>query len=81
VGDEMKVRVTMKDPDALDEALYEAVLKLQKPEDVSKEEWQLICEHRQAAAHDAIRPFMKYSEYITVEFDTDAHTATVIKTN
>ena len=78
----MKVRVSLKDPDTMHDAVDRAVGKLPKPDGISQPEWEDICEGRAAEARAAISDrWMEYGEYLVVDFDTDAHTATVIPTN
>jgi hypothetical protein len=75
----MKIRVTLKDPDTMQDAVDEAFKRHDKPVDLSKAEWQGICEGRAEAAKEAIsKRWMRYGEYLDVEFDLDAGTATVL---
>lgn len=77
----MKIRVTLKDPDALYESVDHAVRELSKPDGVSDAEWKTIKEDRAETDRAKIAAkWMKYSEYLTVEFDTESGTATVIET-
>jgi hypothetical protein len=77
----MKFRVTFKTPDALEYAAQE----------VSVVEARQQAEHdgatfydAQGEAYDAAIEFgkkwVKYGEYVTIEFDTEAGTATVVPT-
>lgn len=75
----MKIRVTLKDPDTMHDAVDEAAKKLPKPDGISAKEWKQICEERADEAKAIIsRHWMEYGEYLAVDFDTDALTATVI---
>lgn len=75
----MKVRLTLKDPDTMHDAVDEAVKELKKPAGVSQDEWQVILEKRAEEAKEAItEKWMEYSEYLTVDFDTDLGTARVV---
>lgn len=75
----MKVRVTLKDPNTMQDAVDAAVVKLPRPEGVEQDEWEDICEDRAAKAKATISSaWMRYGEYLDVEFDTDAMTATVV---
>lgn len=77
----MKIRVTLKDPDTMHDAVDEAFEKLAKPEGVDAEEWADIREARAAKAKEDIsNRWMEYGEYLEVEFDLDAKTATVLST-
>lgn len=60
----MKFRVTMKNPDAIHNALHDLDLD---PND-----------ELPAGIDSLIDKFMKYGEYITVEFDTEDQTAVVV---
>lgn len=76
----MKVRVTLKDPDTMQDTVDRVVGKLPRPEGVTLEEWCDVLEDRAKETRQAItRKWMEYSEYLTVEFDTDAGTAIVIE--
>jgi hypothetical protein len=75
----MKVRVTLKDPDTMPDAVDDAVKQLEKPDGVDAEEWEDIRAGRAEAAKEIISDhWMEYSEYLVVEFDTEALTATVL---
>jgi hypothetical protein len=75
----MKIRVTLKDPDTMHDAVDEAAKRLPKPDGISAAEWRDIYEERAAQAQEVISSWwMQYGEYLEVEFDTDALTATVI---
>jgi hypothetical protein len=75
----MKVRMTLKDPDTMSDAVDDAVKRLPKPDGVSDAEWESLKEGRAEEAKTIIaHGWMEYSEYLVVEFDTDAKTATVI---
>lgn len=75
----MKVTVSLKDPDTMHDAVDDAAKRLPKPEGVSDSEWQSIREGRADAAKAAIsHRWMEWGEYLVVEFDTEAGTATVI---
>jgi len=63
----MTIRVTFKTPDAVSYAL-DRVLDCNDPEEFEQAE----------VAQKAIDKFVRYGEYITVEFDTDKGTATVV---
>jgi len=75
----MKIRVTLKDPDTMQDSVDEAVKRLPKPAEVDKEEWADIRDARADKIKSAItNRWMRYGEYLDVEFDTDAGTATVL---
>lgn len=75
----MKIRVTLKDPDTMHDAVDAAFERLDKPDGISDEEWDGIREDRaEAVKGDIAQRWMRYGEYLDVEFDLDAKTATVL---
>lgn len=74
----MKFTVTMKDPDTLHDAIDDAVREdVAGIEGLSKEDRAALFETRQDAVRAVARKWFKYSEYVTIEIDTEAKTATV----
>ena len=78
----MKIRVTLKDPDTMHDAVDEAMRKAEKPDGIYENEWRQIQEDRAGAIKDAIsRKWMEYG-YLVVEFevgdDFEATSATVL---
>jgi hypothetical protein len=68
----MKIRVTLKDPDTMQDAVDEAVQREPKPDGISKAEWADICEARADRIKSAISDkWMDYGEYLIVDFDVD----------
>ena len=75
----MKIQVTLKDPDTMHDAVDDAVNELERPDAISPAEWVGVCEDRAEKAKAAItKRWMRYGEYLTVEFDLDDGTATVL---
>lgn len=75
----MKIRVTLKDPDTMPDSVQEAFQRLPYPDNLSEVEWEEIRGDRAAAVqYDITRRWMAYGEYLVVEFDTEANTATVL---
>ncbi len=75
----MKIRCLFKDPDTMPDAVIDALGKMEAPEGVSPDEWEDIRESRVETIQSQIADdFMEYSEYIEVEFDTEARTAIVV---
>lgn len=66
----MKFIVTMKTPDALNDAILDALERIDN-EEVREET-------REGMEHLASR-YIKYGEYMRVEFDTQAGTATLLE--
>lgn len=76
----MKFRVTMKDPDTLHDAIEEAVkedLNKMVPQ-LDEDEKYAVAEKRVMKVGDLCSMWFKWSEYLTVEIDTDAKTCVVI---
>lgn len=74
----MKFRVTMKDPDTLHDSIVEAVeAELKTIAGLDDGDREALTGKRQVAAADVCGRWFKYSEYLTVEIDTDAGTAVV----
>lgn len=74
----MKFRVTVKSPDGVYESIREAAEESVEPLGLDKEEAEYLCEKRQESLSEFAAKWVKYGEYITVEFDTEAGTATVV---
>jgi len=66
----MKVRITMKNPDALMYAVNDAI------EDIEDEEKR---EEKREEIEAECKKWMKYGEYLVVEVDTETGTCEVIK--
>ncbi len=76
----MKFRVTMKDPDALYDAVGDAIeadVKERFPGALAHERETLLGMARDRL-HAAARPWFGGGDYLTVEIDTDARTCTVV---
>lgn len=74
----MKFKVTMKDPNTLSDAIEDAVKDdLDAIEGLSADDREALFETRRKAAGEVAAKWFRYSEYVTVEIDTDAQTATV----
>lgn len=75
----MKIRVALKDLDSMQDAVAEAYERAEKPEGIDADEWVDIRAERVRKAADGISDkWMPYGEYLYVEFDTEAGTATVL---
>lgn len=84
----MKFTVTFKTPDVLDQVESENMQPC--AEHLAKDEWGdedcnscVEAEEREQDKRDLMKAcaekFVKWGEYVTIEFDTDANTATVVK--
>lgn len=76
----MKFRIAMKDPDALYEAINEAVTKdVVDNFKIDEDEQNAIIDMRKKKVGELCSKWFEYGEYLTVEIDTDAGTCTVVK--
>ncbi len=74
----MKLRVTFKTPDALGDAVNEAVAAdMAGLSGFDGEELDAIREVRVNKAYEACRKWVQWGEYVTIVIDTDAGTAEV----
>lgn len=78
----MKIKVVMKDPDTMPDAVREAVEKdvneLRIRENLPMDEAEGLIESRTEKMQTLLGRWFQYSEYLAVEFDTEAMTATVL---
>lgn len=76
----MKLTITFKDPDGVYECIRQTVEEqLRDVEGIDDEERESLAEDRKESIEESISKWVKYREYITIEFDTDAGTATVVR--
>ena len=75
----MKFKVTLKDPDGFYDGITDAVEEsLGGNTFFSERESEAAHEARRDVIKDGIGKWVEYGEYITIEFDTTAGTATVV---
>lgn len=75
----MKFKVTMKDPDTLHDAIREAAKEsLSDIQGIDDEEKESLIDQRVESNMEICRKWFEYSEYLTVEIDTDAGTCVVV---
>lgn len=74
----MKIKVTMKDPDVLDDAITEAVANGMGEAPRDEDEREALAEVRREKARKLAAKWFEYGEYLTVEIDTDAGTCVVV---
>lgn len=78
----MKIRITLKDPDGVYDAIEDAVHdSLEAHEGLDDDEKEAIMETRTEKTWTALEKYILYKEYITVEFDTEVGTARVVPVN
>lgn len=76
----MKVRVQFKDPDAFYEGIRDAVRsELSTVEGLSDYEREELREGRSEKVGIVLEKWVEDGEYVTIEFDTDTQTATVLE--
>lgn len=82
---EMKIKVIMKTPDALGDAIWNAVMeKICDPENIEDADLAELEEENSSEVSDLseecrkiCEKWFEFGEYLTVEIDTDEKTATV----
>lgn len=75
----MKFQVQFKDPDVVYDAARDAARE-NMPEGIESDEVEALLDGRTEKLTDFASTWIKYGEYITVEFDTEAKTCVVIPT-
>lgn len=75
----MKFTVSMKDPDTLQDAIYEAVRTQIPIVGLDANELDMIRERRAETIAALCTNWFEWGEYLRVEIDTDAKTCTVLK--
>lgn len=78
----MKFRVTFKCPDALDRAITEAAIRAvdDSPGITDQNDREAMIDTLVASAKKKCERWFRYSEYVDVDVDIDAGTATVAQT-
>lgn len=77
----MKLSIFIKDPDGFSDSVKNAVrVEVEKIEDLSDDERDDLIETRMEKVWSELEQFVQYQENIRIEFDTDAGTATVLRT-
>jgi len=74
----MKFTVYLKDPDGFSDGIGDAVDASIKAMGLDEDEAEAIKEARTQKVSDALGKWVEYGEYVTLEFDTEAGTATVV---
>jgi hypothetical protein len=79
MGETMKFRVTFKDPDGPLDCLADEAKRLAAAvEGIDDDEREALAESRRENLREFVGGWLEYSEYVTIEFDTEANTATVV---
>ena len=75
----MKIKIMFKDPDGVDNAITDAASEQVAAIDgLSTDESERVEEVRKASICESLKPWILSGEYLEVEFDTAARTATVL---
>ena len=75
----MKFRVMMKDPDGPSDCITDAARdSLAAIEGISDSEREALLETREQELTDFAGKWLRYGEYVNLEFDTEAGTVTVL---
>lgn len=74
----MKFTVTMKDPDGVYDSIEEAVRESIKAMGLPEDEAEALTEARTETVKKTTGKFFRYGEYVDIEIDTEAGTATVL---
>jgi hypothetical protein len=74
----MKFTVTMKDPDGFSFSVEDAVKDSIRDLKLSERELAAVEEERTEELNEKLRRWFEYGEYVRIEVDTEAMTATVV---
>ena len=74
----MKFKVQLKDPDGFFDGVSDAIDASVESLDLDADERDAVKERRRETVNKALEKWVQYSEYITLEFDTEAGTAIVV---
>ena len=74
----MKIRVTVKNPDCFGDAVEEAVREELASRDLDEEEREAVFDVKMEKVWKKLEKWVKWHEYITLEFDTEEGTAVVL---
>lgn len=76
----MKLTIQFKDPDGVYDAVHESARdSVSTVDGITTQEAQILSQKREDDFNEFLGQWIKYGEYLTVEFDTDTNTATVLK--
>ena len=75
----MKLKLTLKDPDGVFEMIWEAAEnQVLAMEGLGDDESESLIGSRHEKISEQLKPWIKYGEYVSIEFDTEEGTATVL---
>ena len=73
-----KIKIQLKDPDTLYDAVQEFVAEELKNSGLPEDEQDLLKEAREEKYRDACSIYFRYGEYVTIEIDTETSKARVM---
>ena len=75
----MKFKITMKDPDGYWDCVQDAAKEMaEKVTGIDEDEKEALIESKKEKIGNLLNKWFEYSEYLTVEVDTDAGTCVVV---
>jgi hypothetical protein len=74
----MIITVFMKTPDCLEDPVRSAVAQTLSMK-LDADEWEEQSSEKEAEVKEKLKQWFKYGEELTIQFDTDLNTATVMK--
>lgn len=74
----MIIRVNLKDPDGFSDSVDEVVRADVAKLGLEKDEADAVFKTRREKTWEALAKFVRYKEYVSIEFNTEAGTATVV---
>lgn len=75
----MIINITLKDPDGVYDAIQDAAENsLQLAEDLDQDEAESLLQSSANKIEESLEPWIEYSEYVRIQIDTEAKTATVL---
>lgn len=78
----MKIKITFKDPDSLQDQVEEAIKEeLETKTDLSEDEKDVLLEKRKEKVLELCSKWFEYGEYLRVEVDTEKETCIVEENN
>ena len=77
----MKIKVYLKDPDGFYDGISDAVRDSMAEfgGKLTESEKDDVANRRRKEANEALRRWVEFGEYVSIEFDTQAKTATVLE--
>ena len=76
----MTFQITLKDPDRVSDFINE-VAEQTRPEDLDDDEWEWNKKQHRESVAEKFSKWIKWKEYIRIDFDLDKGTATVVPSN